>query len=274
MIRFALAALALLALGACTDDDDPLADPYAGRSAASIYAEAEGLLNDGDELEAAETFEELERVHPYSEWSKRAMIMAAFAYYQAQDFDRAIAAGQRYLDFFPADPDAAYAQYLVGMSFYDQIVDVQRDQGATRRALQELEEVVRRYPDSDYAREARLKMDLTRDQLAGQEMLIGRYYLGQGNYIAAINRFKQVLTFYQTTSHAPEALHRLVEAYLSLGIEGEARTAAAVLGYNFPGSQWYEASYAMMQGADTAPFEDPESWISKVFRRVTTGETI
>ncbi|MEM1315495.1 MAG: outer membrane protein assembly factor BamD [Pseudomonadota bacterium] len=275
-----LAALAaVLALAACSnpfsdDAPDPNADPFAGQTAAAIYAQGEQRLNDGDEVGAAETFEELERVHPYSEWAKRAMIMAAFSYYQGQEFDRAISAAERYLSFFPSDPDAAYAQYIVGMSHYDQIVDVQRDQGSTRRALQELEEVVRRYPDSEYAREARLKIDLARDQLAGQEMLIGRYYLGQGNYIAAINRFKAVLTFYQTTSQAPEALHRLVEAYLSLGIEGEARTAAAVLGFNFPGSPWYEASFALMQGADIAPFEDEESWISRAFRRVTTGDTI
>ena len=279
MIRFSPArlalALVLATMAACSDDDkDPFYDPYAGRSAAEIYAEGEALLNAGDEMQAAQAFEELERVHPYSEWSKRAMIMAAFSYYQAGEFDSAVAAAQRYISFFPSDPEAAYAQYIVAMSFYDQIVDVARDQGATERALQELEEVVRRYPNSEYAREARLKIDLARDQLAGKEMAIGRYYLGQGNYIAAINRFKAVLSFYQTTSQTPEALHRLVEAYLSLGIESEARTAAAILGFNYPGSPWYEATYAMMQGADIAPFEDPESWISKVFRRVTTGDTI
>jgi outer membrane protein assembly factor BamD len=274
MLRLALALSLVLGLAACSDDPSPNEDAFAGRSAASIYAEGEALLNDGEPVQAAETFEELERVHPYSEWSKRAMIMAAYGFYQGQAFDRAISAAQRYIDFFPADPDAAYAQYLIGMSHYDQIMDVQRDQGETRRALQELEEVVRRYPGSDYAREARLKIDLARDQLAGQEMLVGRYYLGQGNYVAAINRFKTVLTLYQTTSQAPEALHRLVEAYLSLGIESEARTAAAVLGFNFPGSPWYEASYAMMQGADIAPFENRESWISRAFRRVTTGQTL
>ncbi len=193
---------------------------------------------------------------------------------ELDEFDRAITAGERFLNFFPSDPDSPYAQYLIGMSWYDQIVDVKRDQSATRMALQELEEVVRRYPGTDYAREAQLKIDLTRDQLAGQEMMIGRYYLGQGHNIAAINRFKVVLSRYQTTSHTPEALHRLVEAYLRLGITSEAQTAAAVLGYNFPGSEWYEASYAMMQGADLAPFEDRESWISRSFRRVTTGDTL
>ena len=275
MIRHFLAVLALLALAACSGGDEPTGpDRFAGRGAADIYAEGERLLNDGEPVQAAETFEELERIHPYSEWAKRAMIMAAFAYYQAQEFDRAILAAQRYIDFFPADQDAPYAQYLIGMSHYDQILDVNRDQASTRLALQELEEVARRWPQSDYAREARLKVDLARDQLAGKEMMVGRYYLGQGNYIAAINRFKVVLSQYQTTAHAPEALHRLVEAYLSLGIEDEARTAAAVLGFNFPGSEWYEASYAMMQGANIAPFENRESWISRVFRRVTTGDTL
>jgi outer membrane protein assembly factor BamD len=275
MLRYAFLAAAAFALAACSsDDEDAFADPYAGRSAASIYQEGEAQLNEGEPVQAGETFEELERVHPYSEWAKRAMIMAAYSYYQATEFDRAIGAAERYLSFFPSDPDSPYAQYLIGMSWYDQIVDVERDQRATRMALQELEEVVRRYPGSEYAREAQLKIDLTRDQLAGKEMMIGRYYLGQQHYIAAINRFKVVLSRYQTTSHVPEALHRLVEAYLSLGIASEAQTAAAVLGYNYPGSEWYEASYAMMQGANLAPFEDEESWISRVFRRVTTGDTI
>lgn len=273
MIRTALAALALLALAACSSGSRD-ADPFVGMSAAEIFAEGERQMNAGQSSAAGQTFEELERIHPYSEWAKRAMIMAAFAHYQAQDFDRAIIAARRYLDFFPADADAPYAQYLIGMSHYDQILDVNRDQAATRRALQELEDVARRWPQSDYAREARLKVDLARDQLAGKEMMIGRYYLGQGNFVAAINRFKVVLSQFQTTSHAPEALHRLVEAYLSLGVESEARTAAAVLGHNFPGSEWYEASYAMMQGADMAPFEDRESWISRAFRRVTTGATL
>ncbi|MDF2234890.1 outer membrane protein assembly factor BamD [Albimonas sp. CAU 1670] len=275
MIRPALALMALLALAGCSSEsDDPFYDPYSQRTAASIFAEGEAQLNDGEPVDAAHTFEELERVHPYSEWSKRAMIMAAYSYYQGAEYDNAVTAAQRYIAFFPSDADAAYAQYLIGMSYYDQIVDVQRDQSSTLRAIQEFEEVVRRYPGSQYAREARLKIDLARDQMAGKEMTIGRYYLGQGNYIASINRFKTVLSLYQTTSHAPEALYRLVEAYLSLGINSEAQTAAAILGYNFPGSEWYEGAYDLMQGADIAPFEDRESWISKLFRRVTTGDTI
>ncbi|MFT4792372.1 MAG: outer membrane protein assembly factor BamD [Paracoccaceae bacterium] len=275
MLRLAPIAILTLVLAACSGkEDDPFADPYAGRSAASIYAEAEVLLNDGDAVASGEMLEELERVHPYSEWAKRAMIMSAFAYYQATEFDRARLAAQRYIDFFPSDAEAPYAQYLIALSWYDQIVDVARDQGATRNALEELQKVVQRYPASEYARESSLKIDLASDQLAGKEMMIGRYYLGQGRYIAAINRFKTVLTLYQTTSHAPEALHRLVEAYLSLGITGEARTAGAVLAFNFPGSEWYEASYARLQGEGLAPWEDQESWISRAFRRVTSGTTL
>jgi outer membrane protein assembly factor BamD len=275
MHRLAPIAMLTLTLAACSGtDDDPFADPYAGRSAASIYAEAEDLLQQGDAVESGEMLEELERVHPYSEWAKRAMIMSAFAYYQATEFERSRLAAQRFIDFFPSDADAPYAQYLIALSWYDQIVDVARDQGSARRALEELQKVVQRYPASEYAREAQLKIDLANDQLAGKEMMIGRYYLGQGRYIAAINRFKTVLTLYQTTSHAPESLHRLVEAYLSLGIIEEARTAAAVLGHNFPGSDWYQASYARMQGEGLAPWEDKESWISQVFRRVTTGSTL
>jgi outer membrane protein assembly factor BamD len=275
MLRLAPIAILTLVLAACSGkEDDPFADPYAGRSAASIYAEAEVLLNDGDAVASGEMLEELERVHPYSEWAKRAMIMSAFAYYQATEFDRARLAAQRYIDFFPSDAEAPYAQYLIALSWYDQIVDVARDQGATRNALEELQKVVQRYPASEYARESSLKIDLASDQLAGKEMMIGRYYLGQGRYIAAINRFKTVLTLYQTTSHAPEALHRLVEAYLSLGITGEARTAGAVLAFNFPGSDWYEASYARLQGEGLAPWEDQESWISRAFRRVTSGTTL
>ena len=273
--RPALALMALLAIAGCSgESDDPFYDPYSQRTAASIFSEGEAQLNEGEPVDAAHTFEELERVHPYSEWSKRAMIMAAYSYYQGAEYDSAVTAAQRYIAFFPSDQDAAYAQYLIGMSFYDQIVDVQRDQSSTLRAIQEFEEVVRRYPGSDYAREARLKIDLARDQMAGKEMTIGRYYLGQSNYIASTNRFKTVLSLYQTTSHAPEALYRLVEAYLSLGINSEAQTAAAILGYNYPGSPWYEGAYDLMQGADIAPFEDRESWISKLFRRVSTGDTI
>ncbi len=276
MVRFAMMALLAISLAGCSwfDDDDDYVDPYAGRSAEEIFAEGQAYLDDGQPTEAGKTFEELERVHPYSEWAKRAMIMAAVSYYDAELYEQARQAALRFLDFFPGDENAAYAQYIIGMTYYDQIVDVGRDQGATRLALQELEEVARRYPDSEYAREARLKIDLALDQLAGKEMTIGRYYLGRHNYVAAINRFKVVLEQYQTTSHAPEALHRLVEAYLSLGVPSEAQTAAAVLGHNYPGSEWYQASYAMMQGADIAPFEDRDSWISRIYRQVISGSIL
>lgn len=275
MVRILLVVSLSAGLSACSwFDDDEYVDPYAGRSALSIYQEAEAELNDGDAETAGEIFTELERVHPYSEWAKRAMILGAYSFYQAGLYERSRESARRFLDFYPADKDSAYAQYLIALGYYDQIVDVERDQATTRAALRELTLVTQRYPDSDYAREATLRIDLTRDQLAGKEMMIGRYYLGRGQNIAAINRFKVVLSQFQTTSHTPEALHRLVEAYLSLGVESEARTAAAVLGHNFPGSDWYQASFAMMQGANLAPFEDEESWISRVFRRITSGATL
>ena len=279
LLRRAMLGAMACSLAACSwfggdDDSDPYADPYAKRSAAEIYAEAEAQLEDGKPKAAGATLEELERVHPYSEWAKRAMILSAYSYHRAGEMAKARLAAKRFIDFFPSDPEAPYAQYIIGLTWYDAIVDVARDQSSARRALEELQKVVQRYPNSKYARDAQLKIDLCNDQLAGKEMMIGRYYLGQRKRVAAINRFKTVLTRYQTTSHAPEALHRLVEAYLELGLATEAQTAGAVLGYNFPGSEWYEASYAMLKGADLAPFEDRESWISRAFRQITTGSTL
>ena len=210
-------------------------------------------------------FAEVERQHPYSVWATRAQIMSAFVHYQSNRYDEAIAAAERFVELHPGNRDAAYAYYLIAMSHYEQISDVDRDQSTTARALQALEEVVRRFPGSTYARDARLKIDLTRDHLAGKEMTVGRYYLRRGNPVAAIGRFRTVVESYQTTSHAAEALHRLTEAYLALGVPGEAQTAAAVLGHNYPGSQWYEHSYALLTGANLEPEADDDSWISRVF---------
>ena len=217
---------------------------------------------------AAQSFDEVERQHPYSTWATEAQLMAAYSYYQANQYEDAIATAQRFIDLHPGNPNVAYAYYLVGLCHYERISDVGRDQEMTRKSLEAFQEVVRRFPDSAYARDARLKIDLARDHLAGKEMEIGRYYLTRGLYIAAINRFRTVIERYQTTTHVPEALHRLVEAYLSLGIEREAQTAAAVLGYNYPGSDWYEDSYALLTGRNLQPVEDKGSWISRAFNSV------
>lgn len=270
-LRICLLAGAVSLLAGCSffgDDEVPIEN----RSAREIFEAGQAQLADGDPEEAARNFDEVERLFPFSQLAKRAMILSAFSYYEAGNMPEARASAGRYLDLFPSDEDAAYAQYLIALSYYDNIVDVGRDQATTRNALNELTLVMQRYPNSDYAREAQLKIDLTRDHLAGKEMEVGRYYLKRGHYLAAINRFRIVLEQYQTTSQTPEALHRLVEAYLAIGVEREAQTAAAVLGENFVGSEWYAASYALLTGQDLRPERDEDSWIDRVFRRVIRGD--
>lgn len=264
-----LAILAALALAACSSDDTLVDDT---RPAADIFAGADAAAVDRDFVEAAKGYDEVERLYPYSSLAKTAMIRSAESYYRGGKFDEARLAAQRYLDFFPSDSDAAYAQYIVALSYYDQISDVGRDQGDTVRASRALREVMERYPDSPYARDASLKRDLTLDNLAGKEMQIGRYYLGRQHYIAAINRFRTVVERFNTTSQTPEALHRLVESYLGLGVVNEAQNAAAVLGYNYPGSQWYTDSYALLTGQQLGPEIDEESWLSRNFRKVFYGD--
>lgn len=222
--------------------------------------------------EAARYFSEVERLYPYSEWAKRALIMQAFAYHKGRDYENSRAAAQRFIDFYPADEDAAYAQYLLALSYYDQIDEVGRDQGLTFQALQALRTVIEQYPDSEYARSSILKFDLAFDQLAGKEMEIGRYYLKRGNYTAAINRFRVVVEQFQTTTHTPEALHRLVEAYLSLGLTDEAQTAGAILGHNFKGNPYYQDSFKLLTGRGLTPEAKGDSWLAGVYRQVIKGE--
>ena len=257
----ATVGLVLALLAGCA----PGEEPYVERPVEELYNEAMDSLLDEDFEAAVADFAEVERQHPYSVWATRAQIMSAFVYYQSNRYDDAIAAAGRFIELHPGNRDAAYGYFLIAMSYYEQISDVGRDQRTTALALQALEEVVRRFPGSTYARDARLKMDLTRDHLAGKEMTVGRYYLRRGNPVAAIGRFRKVVELYQTTSHAAEALHRLTEAYLALGVSGEAQTAAAVLGHNYPGSRWYQHSYALLVDADLKPEADEESWISRVF---------
>lgn len=269
LCRPTAALLVALALAACAGDDvDPIDDP---RPAEAIYAEAQGQLAEGDAADAAATFENVERLHPYSPLAREAMIEAAAAYYEADQADRARLAAERFLSLYPADPRAPEAQYLIALSHYDKIVDVGRDQGETRKALSALRDVITRYPDSDYAQSAKLKYDLARDHLAGKEMTVGRYYLKRGLYPAAINRFRTVVESYQTTTQAPEALYRLTESYLALGAPKQAQTAAAVLGHNYPSSDWYARAYALLTGVDLLPEEDENSWISRAWRQVVLG---
>jgi outer membrane protein assembly factor BamD len=237
-----------------------------------IYQRGEYELERGRAGDAAFYFAEIERLYPYSEWAKRGLVMAAFAYHRDRDYENARAAAQRFLDFYPADGDAAYAQYLLALSYYDQIDEIGRDQGLTFQALQALRAVIEQYPDSEYARAAMLKFDRAFDHLAAKEMEIGRFYLRRGHYTAAINRFRVVVEDFQTTSHTPEALHRLVEAYLSLGLTDEAQTAGAILGHNFQSTDWYQDSYALLTGRGLRPEAAGDSWLTQIYRQVIRGE--
>jgi outer membrane protein assembly factor BamD len=222
--------------------------------------------------EAIRYFSEVERLYPYSAYAKRALIMQAFAQHKGRNYEDARASAQRFLEFYPGDEDAAYAQYLLALSYYDQIDEVGRDQGLTFQALQGLRTVIEEYPDSDYARSAMLKFDLAFDHLAAKEMEIGRFYLKRGHYTAAINRFRVVVSDFQTTTHTAEALHRLVEAYLALGLTDEAQTAGAILGFNYQASPFYDDAYRLLTGRGLALEARGDSWLAKIYRQVIRGE--
>ncbi|MBM3481876.1 MAG: outer membrane protein assembly factor BamD [Alphaproteobacteria bacterium] len=266
--RAARAVAVLLVVGLLAACDSTPEETYVERPVEELYASAHDEMLEGNFANAARGFDEVERQHPYSPWATRAQVMAAFCYYQDNDYDQTVIAARRFVELHPGHEDTPYAYYLIAVSYYEQISDVGRDQGTTVLALDALEDVGRRYPNSAYAKDSKLKLDLARDHLAGKEMEIGRYYLIRGHYIAAANRFREVIERYQTTSHSPEALHRLTEAYLSLGIKREAQTAAAVLGHNFPNSAWYRDSYALLAGVNLEPEEDEGSWISRAFNYV------
>lgn len=255
LARKAAWVLLAMVLAACGSSDE---NPYVEREVHNIYNAAVDSLESGDYAEAATRFDEVERQHPYSVWATKAQLMAGFAHYQANRYDEAIIALERFIQLHPGNRDIAYAYYLKAVSYYEQISDVSRDQLATERARQSLQELIRRFPNSKYARDARLKLDLTRDHLAGKEMEIGRYYLRKDQYLAAINRFRLVVDRYQTTTHVPEALHRLAEAYAALGIMDEAQRNAAVLGHNYPGSEWYTDSYKLVAGIDVRADKEKE----------------
>ncbi|HTH33767.1 MAG TPA: outer membrane protein assembly factor BamD [Xanthobacteraceae bacterium] len=267
-LALALVAVPLMGCSYFNKDDDYVRDDPADK----LYNEGLFLLNNKqDYKEAAKKFDEVDRQNPYSDWARKALLMSAYSYYQAQEYSDCITSAQRYVTLHPGSPDAAYAQYLIGSSYYDQILDVTRDQARAEKAINSLEEVVRKYPDSEYATAAKKKIDMARDQLAGKEMEIGRFYLNKRDFIGAINRFKVVVTQYQTTRHVEEALERLTECYLSLGILDEAQTAAAVLGHNFPDSDWYKDAYNRVKRAGGEPNENKESWISRSFKKLGLG---
>ena len=264
--------LALSLTAACSNFDPRAQGALDSYSAEEIFQRGEYELERGQGDDAAYYFGEIERLYPYSELAKRALIMQAFSYHRERDYPNSRAAAQRYIDFYPVDEDAAYAQYLLALSYYDQIDEVGRDQGLTSDALQALRVVIERYPDTEYARSSILKFDLAFDHLAAKEMEVGRYYLRRGHYAAASNRFRIVVEDFQTTSHTAEALHRLVEAYLSLGLTDEAQTAAAILGHNYQSTEWYQDSYALLTGRDLEVRDMGNNWLSAIYRQVVRGE--
>jgi outer membrane protein assembly factor BamD len=269
---FLQAALLAAVLAGCAGSasNERALDSY---TAEEIYKKGELELETGKRpKDALVYFQEVERLYPYTEFAKRALIMQAFTHHKAKEYPEARDAAQRYLDFYPGDEDAPYALYLMALSYYDQIDDVGRDQGITFQALQGMRDVIETYPDSEYARSAILKFDLAFDQLAAKEMEVGRYYLKRGHYAAAINRFRVVVADFQTTSHTAEALHRLVECYLALGLTDEAQTAGAILGYNYQASPFYDDSFRLLKGKGLSPEAKGEGWLRTIYRQMVKGE--
>ena len=280
VLRVLAVALMVASVGGCgssglgdlggifSKSDDTPPDQPADR----LYNEGLYFLNaKHDPKKAVEKFQEVDRQHPYSEWARKALLMSAYANYEAGNYEESIGAAKRYLTLHPGSEDAAYAEFLIASSYYNEIPDVSRDQGRTEKALASLEEVARKYPTSEYAENAKQKIQFARDQLAGKEMEVGRFYLERKDYTGAINRFKVVVTRYQTTRHVEEALMRLTEAYMALGIVSEAQTAAAVLGHNFPDSTWYKHAYQLVKSGGLEPSENVNSWISKAFKSIGLG---
>lgn len=270
-LKGACLGLSAFAVSACASGARQEEIAYVERPVEVLYNEATEALDRRLWDEAAQRFAEVQRQHPYSVWAQRSILMTAYSHYKSQNFEECISAAQEYIALYPGAEGAPYAYYLVGVSQFDQIVDVGREQARSELALAALTEVVRRFPASEYARDAELKLDMVRDQLAGKEMEIGRFYLRRSEHLAAINRFRNVIEKYDTTTHAPEALHRLVEAYLSIGLNGQAQAAAAVLGHNYPASDWYSDSYLLLTSQGVTPEIQPQGdpgWFARMWGRI------
>lgn len=260
-----IAAMPVFAAGCMSKNDDINLATYVEQTdpADQLYNQALANLNSGNLKEASRKFDSLDRQHPYSEYARKSLVMSAFTNYRQGAYQEAINAGQRYVQLYPSSEDAAYAQYIVGLSYFRQIRSVTQDQKESRQAIEAMEEVVQRWPDSEYVEDAKSKIRFARDQLAGKEMQVGRYYLERREYIAAAKRFRFVVENYSNTRHVEEALARLTEVYYAMGLTSEAQTAAAVLGQNYPDSQWYKDSYKLLQSGGLQPSENSGSWISK-----------
>jgi outer membrane protein assembly factor BamD len=269
LILSAAAIAALIPLSACSSSSDEASTSLqVEETADTLYNRAAKALDEGNYVAATRDFEEVERQHPYSKWAKQAQLMAAYASYEDQRYDEAIMSLDRFIELHPGSEDIDYAHYLKALSFYEQISDVARDQAMTAQAMTALETLIRRFPDSKYTRDAVLKRDLALDHLAGKEMEIGRYYLNRNHVNASINRFRTVIKKYETTTHTAEALHRLVEAYLTLGLTNEATQIAAVLGYNYPGSTWYERSFKLLTPEERKKILDERGFVDRTVESI------
>ncbi len=261
---FVLVLGATLAMSGCSSTETSSSDFVDNIEPADVlYNKALADIDAGNTKDATKSLAEIDKQHPYSEYSRRSMVLQTFLSYRKGLYEDAVNSGNRYVALYPGDKDAAYAQYLVGMSYFRQMPDITRDQTITARAYNAMREVAERYPDSEYVEDAKAKMRITFDQLAGKEMLTGRYYLERREYLAAINRFRRVVEQFQTTRHVEEALARLAEAYMAMGIVQEAQAAAAVLGHNFPESRWYRDTLALLRSNGAEPRENANSWLAK-----------
>ena len=255
----------------CSNTAEVGSDEIENYSAKQIFDRAEFEMARSKPMDAIAFFSDVERLYPYSEWAKRSVIMQAFAHHKAKQYEEARDAAERYIEYYPSDEDSAYAQYIIALSYYDQIEDIGRDQQVTAKALEAFKTLIVNYPNSEYVKAAELKFDLAYDHLAGKEMEVGRFYLKRQQFPAAINRFRIVVEEYQTSSYTAEALHRLVEAYLSMGLLEEAQSAGAILGYNYQATAWYQRTYSLLKNENLSPAAKGTGWLRKIHRQVLKG---
>lgn len=272
-ILFLIFALISLLFSSCSDSQNNIGIGVSeDKAAEEIFNSGERELIRRRYNDAAEKFKEVERLYPYSDWAKRALIMQVYTFHKGKEYENVVSAANRFIEFHPKDKDIPYAYYLIGLSYYDQVLAIGRDQKLTQEALKIFKLIIKEYPDSEYASSSQIKFDFLKNQLANKEMEVGRYYLKRSHYVSAINRFRGIIEDFSTTSQVPEALHRLVEAYLSLGLTDEAQTAGAILGYNYKSNEWYERSFELLRSKGLKPKSLGNSWLSQIYRQVVKGQ--
>ena len=272
-VLFLIFALISLLFSSCSDSQNNIGIGVSeDKAAEEIFNSGERELIRRRYNDAAEKFKEVERLYPYSDWAKRALIMQVYSFHKDKEYENVVSAANRYIEFHPKDKDIPYAYYLIGLSYYDQVLAIGRDQKLTQEALRIFKLIIKEYPDSEYASNSQIKYDFLKNQLASKEMEVGRYYLKRSHYVSAINRFRGIIEDFSTTSQVPEALHRLVEAYLSLGLTDEAQTAGAILGYNYKSNEWYERSFELLRSKGLKPKSLGNSWLSQIYRQVVKGQ--